>query len=81
MGRTRDDAAGECFDKCARAMGFPYPGGVHIDNASANGDPTAFKLPRPIVAGNEFDFSFSTDMKDAEIKNIYITKEPEWFLR
>lgn len=59
VGRTRDDAAGECFDKCARAMGFPYPGGVHIDNASANGDPTAFKLPRPIVAGNEFDFSFS----------------------
>ena len=59
VGRTRDDAAGECFDKCARAMGFPYPGGVHIDKASQSGDPSAIKLPRPSVAGNEFDFSFS----------------------
>lgn len=59
IGRTRDDAAGECFDKCARAMGFPYPGGVHIDKAAESGDPSAFKLPRPIVAGSEFDFSFS----------------------
>lgn len=59
VGRTRDDAAGECFDKCARAMGFPYPGGVHIDKAAQTGDPTQFKLPRPVVAGNEFDFSFS----------------------
>ncbi len=59
IGRTRDDAAGECFDKCARAMGFPYPGGIHIDNAAKSGDPKAFKLPHPIVAGNEFDFSFS----------------------
>lgn len=59
IGRTRDDAAGECFDKCARAMGFPYPGGVHIDNAAKSGDPGAFRLPRPAVAGNEFDFSFS----------------------
>lgn len=59
IGRTRDDAAGECFDKCARAMGFPYPGGVHIDKAAESGDSAAFKLPRPIVAGSEFDFSFS----------------------
>ncbi|MDE6520152.1 MAG: tRNA (adenosine(37)-N6)-threonylcarbamoyltransferase complex transferase subunit TsaD [Ruminococcus sp.] len=59
VGRTRDDAAGECFDKCARAMGFPYPGGVHIDKASQTGDPNAFKLPHPVVAGSEFDFSFS----------------------
>ncbi|MBO5164337.1 MAG: tRNA (adenosine(37)-N6)-threonylcarbamoyltransferase complex transferase subunit TsaD [Ruminococcus sp.] len=59
IGRTRDDAAGECFDKCARAMGFPYPGGVHIDKNAQNGDPTAFKLPHPAVAGTEFDFSFS----------------------
>jgi N6-L-threonylcarbamoyladenine synthase len=59
VGRTHDDAAGECFDKCARAMGFPYPGGVHIDNASKTGDRTAFKLPHPAVAGSEFDFSFS----------------------
>lgn len=59
VGRTRDDAAGECFDKCARAMGFPYPGGVHIDRASQVGDFTEFKLPHPTVAGSEFDFSFS----------------------
>lgn len=59
LGRTRDDASGECFDKCARAMGFPYPGGVHIDNEAQKGDPSEFKLPHPSVAGNEFDFSFS----------------------
>ena len=58
-GRTHDDAAGECFDKCARAMGFPYPGGVHIDNAAKTGDRNAFRLPHPAVAGSEFDFSFS----------------------
>ena len=59
VGRTRDDAAGECFDKCARAMGFPYPGGVHIDNAAQSGDPTEYKLPRPSIDGSEYDFSFS----------------------
>ena len=40
-------------------MGFPYPGGVHIDRHAQNGDALAFKLPHPAVAGNEFDFSFS----------------------
>ncbi|MDD6097967.1 MAG: tRNA (adenosine(37)-N6)-threonylcarbamoyltransferase complex transferase subunit TsaD [Oscillospiraceae bacterium] len=59
IGRTRDDAAGECFDKCARAMGFPYPGGVHIDKAAKTGNPEQYRLPHPAVAGNEFDFSFS----------------------
>ena len=59
IGRTRDDAAGECFDKCARAMGFPYPGGACIDKVSKIGDASEFKLPHPKVAGNEFDFSFS----------------------
>lgn len=58
-GRTRDDAAGECFDKCARAMGFPYPGGVHIDKAACSGDSEKYKLPHPKVTGSEFDFSFS----------------------
>lgn len=70
VGRTRDDAAGECFDKCARAMGFPYPGGIHIDNAAQNGDPHAIKLPRPVVAGNEFDFSFS-GLKTAVINMLH----------
>ena len=57
--RTRDDAAGECFDKCARAMGFPYPGGVQIDRAAQIGNADAFSLPKPKVAGNAYDFSFS----------------------
>ena len=70
IGRTRDDAAGECFDKCARAMGFPYPGGVQVDNAAQSGDPTAFKLPHPTVAGNEFDFSFS-GLKTAVINLLH----------
>ena len=59
IGRTRDDAAGECFDKCARAMGFPYPGGVQIDRAAQSGNSEAFSLPKPKVAGNAYDFSFS----------------------
>ena len=59
VGRTRDDAAGECFDKTARAMGFPYPGGIHIDHAAQEGNPEAFHLPRPKVEGNPYDFSFS----------------------
>ncbi len=59
VGKTRDDAAGECFDKCARAMGFPYPGGVHVDKAAQRGDASAFKLPRIKMEGNPNDFSFS----------------------
>lgn len=59
VGRTRDDAAGECFDKCARAMGFPYPGGVHIDEAAQRGDPSALHLPHPAIGDDSFDFSFS----------------------
>ncbi len=59
VGRTRDDAAGECFDKAARAMGMPYPGGIHLDARAAAGDPHAYRLPRPRVEGSEYDFSFS----------------------
>lgn len=59
VGKTRDDAAGECFDKCARAMGFPYPGGVHVDEAAVRGDASAIKLPRIKMEGNPYDFSFS----------------------
>ncbi|MGN0585309.1 MAG: tRNA (adenosine(37)-N6)-threonylcarbamoyltransferase complex transferase subunit TsaD [Ruminococcus sp.] len=74
IGRTRDDAAGECFDKCARAMGFPYPGGVHIDNASKTGDPKAFTLPKPKIAGNEYDFSFS-GLKTSVINLLHNAKQ------
>lgn len=59
VGRTRDDAAGECFDKCARAMGFSYPGGVQIDKAAQRGDAAAFKLPKAKLEGSLYDFSFS----------------------
>ncbi|MBQ8978838.1 MAG: tRNA (adenosine(37)-N6)-threonylcarbamoyltransferase complex transferase subunit TsaD, partial [Oscillospiraceae bacterium] len=58
IGRTHDDAAGEAFDKCARVLGFPYPGGVHIDRAARRGDRHAYKLPIPHTE-NELDFSFS----------------------
>lgn len=59
IGRTRDDAAGECFDKCARAMGFPYPGGLHVDKAAQCGNAATFKLPKAKMDGNPYDFSFS----------------------
>ncbi|MBQ8922981.1 MAG: tRNA (adenosine(37)-N6)-threonylcarbamoyltransferase complex transferase subunit TsaD [Oscillospiraceae bacterium] len=59
VGRTRDDAAGECFDKCARAMGFPYPGGVHVDEAAQRGNAAAFRMPKTKMDGNPYDFSFS----------------------
>ena len=59
LGKTRDDAAGEAFDKAARAMGLPYPGGVHLDKMSKDGDPKAFKLPKPRVEGCPLDMSFS----------------------
>lgn len=59
IGRTRDDAAGEAFDKAARAMGYPYPGGVEIDKASVNGDSSHYAMPRPRVEGSRYDMSFS----------------------
>ena len=59
LGRTRDDAAGECFDKAARAMGLPYPGGVHLDRLAAGGNPDAYALPHPHVTGSPYDYSFS----------------------
>lgn len=59
LGRTRDDAAGEAFDKVARAIGLGYPGGPKIDKVSNEGNPDAIVFPRAKVAGNEYDFSFS----------------------
>lgn len=70
LGRARDDAAGECFDKCARAMGYPYPGGIHLDKASKTGNPQAFSLPKPKIAGNPYDFSFS-GLKTAVINLLH----------
>ena len=59
LGRTRDDAAGEAFDKVARAIGLGYPGGPKIDKISDEGNPDAIAFPRAKVADNEYDFSFS----------------------
>ena len=59
IGRTRDDAAGEAFDKVARAIGLGYPGGPKIDKLSKEGDPDAILFPRAKVGENEYDFSFS----------------------
>lgn len=58
LGRTTDDAAGEAFDKAARCVGLPYPGGVALDAISCEGDPHAYPLPTPHAEG-EFNFSFS----------------------
>ena len=59
IGRTRDDAAGEAFDKVARAIGLGYPGGPKIDKAAREGDPDSIDFPRAKVDGSEYDFSFS----------------------
>ncbi len=59
LGGTRDDAAGECFDKCARLLGLPYPGGPQISKLASAGNPKAFNLPRPIINEPNFEFSFS----------------------
>jgi len=69
LGRTRDDAAGEALDKTARVLGLPYPGGIHLDQLGRDGDPRAFKFPRPKVAGSPCDFSFS-GLKTAALNQI-----------
>ncbi|MDE6018282.1 MAG: tRNA (adenosine(37)-N6)-threonylcarbamoyltransferase complex transferase subunit TsaD [Muribaculaceae bacterium] len=57
LGSTIDDAAGEAFDKCAKVMGLPYPGGPHIDRLASEGNPDAFKFAKPHIPG--YDYSFS----------------------
>ena len=74
IGRTRDDAAGECMDKAARAMGLPYPGGVNLDRISVDGDSSVYKLPHPRVDGSEYDFSFS-GLKTAVVNIIHNSKQ------
>lgn len=59
LGRTRDDAAGEAFDKVARAIGLGYPGGPKIDKLAKEGDPEAISFPRPRFEDSPYDFSFS----------------------
>ncbi len=59
LGGTRDDAAGEAFDKVGRVIGLPYPGGAAMDKLATLGDPNAVKLPSPALPGDNLDFSFS----------------------
>ena len=58
IGGTRDDAIGECYDKVARVLGLPYPGGVPIDRLAKEGKPT-YHLPRPLIGQDTYDMSFS----------------------
>lgn len=57
LGKTIDDAAGEAFDKCAKVMGLPYPGGPHIDRLAAEGNPKAFRFAKPHIPGLDYSFS------------------------
>jgi N6-L-threonylcarbamoyladenine synthase len=57
IGQTIDDAAGEAFDKCAKVMGLPYPGGPHVDRLAKDGDPLKFEFSRPRVPGLDYSFS------------------------
>lgn len=70
IGATRDDAAGECFDKTARALGLPYPGGIMLDKIAGVADTKRYPLPYPKVDTGEFDFSFS-GLKTAVINLVH----------
>lgn len=76
IGRTRDDAAGEAFDKVARVIGLGYPGGPKIDKVSVEGNPEAFHFPRAVIADHPYDFSFS-GLKSAVLNQINQMKMQE----
>ena len=76
MGGTRDDAAGECFDKVARVLGMPYPGGAALDRTARSGDPTRYSLPQPKLRGNPLDLSFS-GLKTAAINLIHNARQKD----
>ena len=70
IGRTRDDAVGECFDKIARVMGIPYPGGAVMDKLASEGNSKAIKFPSAAVTGDNLDYSFS-GLKTAAINYLH----------
>ena len=70
LGTTLDDAAGECFDKVARVLGMPYPGGAALDKAASEGNDSAYKLPYAKMGDNPYDMSFS-GLKTAAINLIH----------
>jgi N6-L-threonylcarbamoyladenine synthase len=69
LGQTLDDAAGEAFDKVARFLGLPYPGGPEIDKLARTGDPHAIELPRAMSGSGDFDFSLS-GLKTAVVRHV-----------
>lgn len=73
LGKTRDDAAGEAFDKVARAIGLGYPGGPKIDKIAKEGNPHAFEFPRAKITESAYDFSFS-GLKSAVLNQINISE-------
>ena len=76
LGSTRDDAAGEAFDKVGKLLGLGYPGGVQIDKLAATGDPRAVELPRALAGRDDLDFSFS-GLKTAVATRLAKTGVPE----
>ena len=74
IGSTRDDAAGEAFDKIGRVIGMPYPGGAAMDRLAYEGDPHAITLPSPALSGDTLDFSFS-GLKTATLNYINSTRQ------
>lgn len=80
LGRTIDDAAGEAFDKCAKTMGLPYPGGPHIDRLAAQGNPKAFRFAKPHIPGLDYSFSglktsFLYTLRDAKTLDPYFIEK------
>lgn len=73
LGQTRDDAAGEAFDKVAKILGLPYPGGALIDRLASAGDPGSIKFPRPLLHDGSYNFSFS-GLKTAVMQ--FVRKNP-----
>ena len=74
IGATRDDAAGEAFDKIGRVIGLPYPGGAALDKLAYEGDPKAIRLPSPALGKDTLDFSFS-GLKTAALNYINSTRQ------
>ncbi len=79
LGSTLDDAAGECFDKVAKLIGLPYPGGPELDHLAAQGNPEAYDFPRPLLREQNDDFSFAglkTSVRYFLQKNPLLLDEP-----
>lgn len=74
LGQTRDDAAGEAFDKVARVLGLPYPGGPHVESLAATGNPAAIRFPRSFSGDGTFEFSFS-GLKSAVINTLHTASQ------